>query len=76
MAEPTVFDKIASKEIPVDPVYEDDKCLAFPDMAPQAPVHILLIPKIPGRISQLSKAEESHKEILGHLMYTASVIAK
>lgn len=42
---PTIFDKIISKEIPVELLYEDEKCLAFNDIAPQAPVHFLVIPK-------------------------------
>jgi len=47
-----------------DIVYEDDKCLAFKDINPQAPVHVLVIPKKP--ISQLSKAEDSDEQLLGH----------
>ena len=43
---PTIFDKIIAKEIPSDIVHEDDQCLAFRDIAPQAPVHILVIPKV------------------------------
>lgn len=42
---PTIFDKIINKEIPVSLLYEDDKCIAFNDIAPQAPVHFLVIPK-------------------------------
>ena len=51
----TIFSKIIRKEIPADIVYEDEKCLAFKDIAPAAPVHILVIPKT--RISQMSKAK-------------------
>eukprot|EP00245_Coleochaete_scutata_P007767 TRINITY_DN23526_c0_g1_i1.p1 TRINITY_DN23526_c0_g1~~TRINITY_DN23526_c0_g1_i1.p1 ORF type:complete len:152 (-),score=36.14 TRINITY_DN23526_c0_g1_i1:544-948(-) len=72
----TIFDKIISKDIPSKIAYEDDKCLAFYDISPQAPVHIILIPKKRDGLTQLSKAEEKHKEILGHLLYTAQVIAK
>lgn len=43
---PTIFDKIISKDIPADIIFEDDKCLAFNDIAPQAPVHFLVIPKV------------------------------
>eukprot|EP00357_Protocruzia_adherens_P004751 CAMPEP_0115014622 /NCGR_PEP_ID=MMETSP0216-20121206/26208_1 /TAXON_ID=223996 /ORGANISM="Protocruzia adherens, Strain Boccale" /LENGTH=120 /DNA_ID=CAMNT_0002384437 /DNA_START=41 /DNA_END=400 /DNA_ORIENTATION=+ len=69
--EDTIFGKIARKEIPSTVVYEDDKTLAFRDIEPQAPVHIVIIPKEKDGLSQLIKAEERHKEILGHLMYVA-----
>ena len=45
MSEKTIFKKIIDKEIPADVVYEDDRCLAFRDIAPQAPTHIVVIPK-------------------------------
>lgn len=73
---PTIFDKIIRKEIPTTVVYEDEKVLAFRDINPQAPVHIVLIPKIRDGLTQLSKADMKHKDILGHLMYTTAVIAK
>ncbi|KAF5786042.1 putative histidine triad (HIT) protein [Helianthus annuus] len=73
---PTIFDKIINKEIPANVVFEDDKVLAFRDIAPQAPTHILLIPKVKDGLTGLSKAEERHSEILGHLLYTAKVVAK
>ena len=47
MAQPTIFQRIIEREIPADIVYEDDECLAFRDIAPQAPVHVLVIPKRP-----------------------------
>ncbi|KAL2651596.1 hypothetical protein R1flu_019724 [Riccia fluitans] len=72
---PTIFDKIISKEIPAPVVYEDDKALAFRDINPQAPVHIVLIPKNRDGLTQLAKAEERHKDILGHLLYVAKVVA-
>ncbi|KAL0555136.1 hypothetical protein IC582_009073 [Cucumis melo] len=53
-----------------------DVVLAFRDIAPQAPTHILIIPKVKDGLSGLSKAEERHTEILGHLLYTAKLIAK
>mmetsp|Transcript_50606 Transcript_50606/g.58022 ORF Transcript_50606/g.58022 Transcript_50606/m.58022 type:complete len:134 (+) Transcript_50606:43-444(+) len=74
--EDTIFGKIARKEIPSTVVYEDDKTLAFRDIEPQAPVHIVIIPKEKDGLSQLIKAEERHKEILGHLMYVAALVAK
>ena len=70
----TIFGKIARKEIKASICYEDEVCLAFNDLNPQAPVHILLIPKTP--ISRLSVAKENHKELLGHLMLTVPKIAK
>ncbi|CAM6079938.1 unnamed protein product [Sphagnum tenellum] len=72
----TLFDKIVSRQIPSTVVYEDDKVLAFRDISPQAPVHIIIIPKDRDGLTQLSKAEERHTEILGHLMVTAAVVAK
>eukprot|EP00899_Mesostigma_viride_P029720 jgi/Mesvir1/9933/Mv06636-RA.1 len=74
--EVTIFDKIVAKQIPADVIYEDDLCMAFRDISPQAPVHTVLIPKVRGNLSQLSKAQESDKELLGHLFYTAQLVAK
>ncbi|KAM7263016.1 hypothetical protein ACFE04_000699 [Oxalis oulophora] len=73
---PTIFDKIINKEIPSTVVYEDDKVLAFRDIAPQAPTHILIIPKLKDGLTGLSKADERHCEILGRLLYTAKLVAK
>ncbi|PXF40189.1 Histidine triad nucleotide-binding protein 1 [Gracilariopsis chorda] len=73
-SKPTVFDKIIAKEIPANIVYEDDHSLAFHDINPQAPVHVVIIPK--RRIPMLSMAKESDKEILGHLMLTAAKVAE
>ncbi|CAN2390225.1 negative regulation of peptidyl-lysine acetylation, partial [Pristimantis euphronides] len=58
-ASPTVFSRILDRTIPADIIYEDDECLAFRDIAPQAPVHFLVIPKIPiPRISQVTVGDE------------------
>ncbi|KAL3534798.1 hypothetical protein ACH5RR_003259 [Cinchona calisaya] len=73
---PTIFDKIINKEIPANIVYEDDKVLAFRDINPQSPTHILLIPKVKDGLSGISKAEERHTQILGHLLFTAKLVAK
>ncbi|GKV32668.1 hypothetical protein SLEP1_g41260 [Rubroshorea leprosula] len=73
---PTIFDKIIKKEIPANVVYEDDTVLAFRDIAPQAPTHILIIPKVKDGLTGLSKAEERHFEILGRLLYTAKLVAE
>lgn len=58
---PTIFDKIISKEIKADIIYEDELCLAFNDIAPQAPVHFLVIPK--RRISRLQDSETGDREV-------------
>lgn len=58
---PTIFDKIISKEMKADIIYEDDVCLAFNDIAPQAPVHFLIIPK--RRIPRLQDSEVDDKEV-------------
>ncbi|MCB0391409.1 MAG: histidine triad nucleotide-binding protein [Bdellovibrionales bacterium] len=70
----TIFKKIIDKEIPADIVYEDDICLAFRDITPQAPQHILIIPK--KEISSLNKVTSEDKELLGHMLLMASEIAK
>lgn len=72
--EPTIFDKIIKKEIPSDIIYEDDKCLAFNDINPQAPVHFLVIPKY--RIPMLQDANEKDNNMLGHLMEVAGKLGK
>ena len=70
----TIFGKIARKEIPAKIVYEDDLVMAFHDVNPQAPVHVLVIPKEP--LSMISKAEPRHQEMLGHMMLTATKVAE
>jgi len=69
----TLFTKIINKEIPADIVYEDDLCLAFRDINPQAPVHILIIPK--KEIVSISTLTKEDKQILGHIMLRISDIA-
>ena len=69
----TLFKKIIDKEIPAQIVYEDEFCLAFKDLHPQAPTHVLLIPK--EEISALSQASEKDAPLLGHLMLKAREIA-
>ncbi len=70
----TLFLKIINREIPADIVYEDEQCLAFKDINPQAPTHILIIPKKP--MARLADAEASDQELLGHLLLKASEIAE
>ena len=73
-AEITLFTKIINREIPADIIYEDELCLAFRDINPQAPLHALLIPKAP--IAKLADADSSNQSLLGHLMVVAPKIAK
>ena len=72
--EETIFAKILKGEIPCDKVYEDDAYFAFRDINPQAPTHILVIPKKP--IPKVSDAAEADKELLGGLILTANRIAE
>ena len=72
MAE-TIFGRIARGEVPAKVVYEDDRALAFHDVNPQAPTHILVIPRRP--IEQLAAAAESDASLLGHLMLVARQVA-
>ncbi len=69
----TIFTQIINREIPADIVYEDEFCLAFRDINPKAPVHILLIPK--EEIVSMATVETEDQAILGHLMVKASEIA-
>lgn len=70
---PTVFSKILDGSIPADIIYRDDKCIAFRDANPQAPVHFLVIPRKP--IDMLDSATDADEELLGHLMLTAKKVA-
>jgi histidine triad (HIT) family protein len=70
----TIFSKIIRKEIPADIVYEDDLALAFRDLYPQAPVHILIIPKQP--IASLAQAKTEDTKLLGHLLLVVKQVAE
>ncbi len=70
----TIFGRILRGEIPCDQVYADDLCLAFRDVQPQAPVHVLVIPREP--IPQLSEAQAEHQLLLGHLLLVAAKVAQ
>lgn len=74
MSEDTLFGKIVRKEIPADIVYEDDQCVAFRDVNPQAPTHILVVPRKP--IARLSDAAHDDKRLLGHLLVTSAKVAR
>jgi histidine triad (HIT) family protein len=70
----TIFGKIARGEIPTDLVYEDDRALAFADIHPQAPTHLLVIPRKP--IPRLSRSEDEDGDLLGHLLLVARRVAR
>lgn len=70
----TIFQKIINREIPAEIVYEDEIALAFRDLSPQAPVHLLIIPKKP--IVNIDSATQEDKEILGHLLLVAGECAR
>ena len=69
----TIFSKIIDRDIPADIVFEDDLCLAFKDVNPQAPVHILVIPKKP--IPKLADCTDQDQALLGHLLLKVREIA-
>jgi len=69
----TLFEKIIAREIPADIVYEDDQVLAFRDISPQAPIHVLVIPK--KVIPRIAEADDSDQALLGHLLLKARNVA-
>lgn len=69
----TIFGKIIAGDIPADKIFEDDHCIAINDINPQAPVHVLVIPKKP--IAKLSDADEGDQALLGHLLLVARNLA-
>jgi len=71
----SLFDKIVSREIPAKILFEDEACLAFSDINPQAPVHFLVVPKHRGNLSQLCKAAPEDQALLGHLLWAAGHVA-
>ena len=74
MSNDCLFCKISSKDIPADIVYEDEKVLAFRDINPQAPVHLLVIPH--QHIHSINEASENHQDLLGYMMLAAARLAK
>ena len=70
----TIFGKIIAGEIPSEFIYEDDHCVAINDIAPQALVHVLVIPK--KAIPRLVDAEEHDQDLLGHLLLAAGKVAE
>ena len=71
---PTIFSRIIARELPADIVYEDELCLAFKDIHPQAPVHILVVPK--KEIARLADAQPEDQALLGHLLLAVGRIAR
>lgn len=74
MSEETLFSRIISREIPATIVFENERILAFRDISPQAPVHILVIPKKP--IRSIAAADADDRELLGELLLAAAEIAR
>ena len=70
----TLFEKIIAREIPATIVYEDDLVLAFRDIKPQAPVHVLMVPKKP--IPRIAEAKPEDHQVLGHLLLKAATVAQ
>ena len=73
MTDKTLFEKIIAREIPADIVFEDAQCIAFRDINPQAPMHVLVCPKKP--LPMLSDAVPTDGPMLGHLLMAAATIA-
>lgn len=69
----TIFKRIVDKELPADIVYEDAQCVAFRDVNPQAPTHVLIVPR--AEIASLADAKEADKPLLGHLLLVANQLA-
>tara|TARA_Y100000588_G_scaffold241881_1_gene255866 strand:+ start:5564 stop:5929 length:366 start_codon:yes stop_codon:yes gene_type:complete len=74
VSEETIFSKIINREIPADIVYEDEHALAFKDINPQAPFHVLIIPKTP--IATINDITDEHAATVGHLYVVAAKLAK
>ena len=72
--EKSIFEKIIDKELPSKIIHEDEHCIVIEDIAPKAPIHLLVIPKKP--IKKLSDVKEDDKELLGHLMMVTKKVAK
>ena len=70
----TLFEKIRDREIPAAIVHDDDRCVAFRDISPQAPVHILIIPR--KVVPRVGLATEDDEGLLGHLLLTATKVAR
>lgn len=74
MSNKNIFQRIIDREVPADIIYEDDRCLAFRDVAPQAPTHVLVIPKRP--IASLAELTDNDAELAGHLLLVVRTLAE
>jgi histidine triad (HIT) family protein len=74
MAEPTVFERIVTREIPADIVYEDDRVIAFTDIAPKAPVHLLVVPKT-AAYRNVGELADADPQLLAHVVSVAQKLA-
>lgn len=74
MGDDCIFCRIVSGEIPSTTVYQDDVCVAFNDLTPQAPTHILIVPR--RHVDSLDTAQSGDKETIGHLLLSAASIAR
>ena len=72
MTTETLFTRIINRDIPADILYEDDQCIVINDIAPQAPVHMLVIPRQP--LPRLADASQADRDMLGHLMWVAGEV--
>jgi histidine triad (HIT) family protein len=72
--EDCIFCKIVAGDIPSSKVFEDEVCVAFNDLSPQAPTHVLIVPR--DHVASLDKADASNKDMLGHLLLAAAGIAR
>ncbi len=70
----TLFERIAARELPAKIVYEDDLVVAFHDIRPQAPTHVLVVPRKP--IPRIAEAQDEDQPVLGHLLLKAAEIAR
>ncbi len=71
---PTLFSRIIAGDIPADIVYRDEMCVAFRDVQPQAPVHLLIVPVTP--LSSIASVDPMHERLLGHLLVVAARLAE
>lgn len=74
MSDKTIFKRIIDKEIPADVVYEDDLCLAFKDIAPKAPTHVLIIPK--KEIATVDDIADEDAALIGHIWIVIRNLAR
>ncbi|MGH8018708.1 MAG: histidine triad nucleotide-binding protein [Opitutaceae bacterium] len=73
MSDKTIFERIIDREIPATIEHEDEKCIVLRDIQPQAPVHLLIVPK--KRIPRIGAADASDEALLGHLMLVGGLVA-